>query len=60
MSSENLAILLRVSDQEELQRQTIKLSVDVQRRFVEALLDPPSPNLAILEAFELYGRMVDT
>jgi len=36
----------------------IRLSADDQRRFAEALLDPPEPNEALRRAAEAYRRLV--
>jgi uncharacterized protein (DUF1778 family) len=39
--------------------EVIRLSAEDQRRFAEALLDPPKPNAALLRAFEHHRRLVE-
>ena len=36
----------------------IRLSAEGQRRFAEALLNPPEPNAALKRAFEHHRRLV--
>ena len=38
--------------------QIIRLSVEDQRRFAEALINPPEPNEALRRAFEHHRRLV--
>jgi uncharacterized protein (DUF1778 family) len=38
--------------------QIIRLSVEDQRRFAEALVNPPEPNKALRRAFEHHRRLV--
>jgi uncharacterized protein (DUF1778 family) len=38
--------------------QIIRLSVEDQRRFAEALINPPEPNAALRQAFEHHRRLV--
>lgn len=38
--------------------QIIRLSVEHQRRFAEALINPPEPNEALRRAFEHHRRLV--
>ncbi len=40
------------------QANVLRLSRDAQIRFAEALVNPPSPNAALLQASELYDRLV--
>ena len=36
----------------------LRMSVEDQRRIVDAILDPPEPNAALRKAAELHGKLV--
>lgn len=42
------------------ENQVIRLTVEEQRRFVELLLDPPEPSVALLRARKDHARLIES
>lgn len=38
--------------------QILRLSIEDQRAFASAILDPPTPNAALIRAAEKYGSLI--